>query len=220
MEIFNALQKIRGLTEGEFNKKLSNHEKSKNLPKDRRRLLFEIIKGRKSVDYTCSVDIERYAIQCLLPEIPSSLLHEHHLYSRGDLYEYDPPKNGCNIIKHGISFGEVVSYSKRFGTLSVACQNDKEERLVVFSDLNLDNGTYKLQLPLKGARELNYILSIAEHRRSGSGFRLISSRIMSSKEKKYRETMKQSFKNIYSSESDKDNFTNYCVEYIKKNLFY
>ena len=144
--------------------------------------------------------------------------HDGHVYSSCELYEYDPPKNGKNIIKHGIKFGDVVSYSKKFGTLLVPCPDDKDgERYVVFSDLNLENGIYKLQLPLSELKDLNFIISIVS--KSGGKFRFISSRIMSSKKKKYRETIQQSLRSVkFVDKNSKQQFVERCVEIIERDL--
>ena len=214
MERCDALLKIKNFRDDEFNKKIE-HQK---LPNERKKLLFGILKGDIEIDCFCKIDIEEYALKCLLPEVYEKMPHDGHVYSSGELYEYDPPKNGQNIIKHGLGFGEVVSYSKKFGTLLVPCPDDKdEERLVVFSDLNLENRIYKLQLPLSELKDLNFIISIVSN--SGGKFRFISSRIMSSKKKKYRETIQQSLRGVsFVDKNSKEKFVDRCVEIVDRDL--
>ena len=134
MDRFEAWQAIRCLSKEEFEEKI----KPQGLPKERHDLLFKFIQGEIQASYSCKPDIEEYALKILMPEVYAALPHERHPYSSCELYEYDPPKNGQNFIKHGLGFGEVVSYSTQFGTLLVPCPDDKDrERYVIFSDLKL-----------------------------------------------------------------------------------
>lgn len=179
-------------------------------------LLAEVINGRVTVSYPDIWDIERYALKYLLPEEYESLSLGDHCYSSSDLYEYDPPKNGQNIIKHGLSFGEVVSYSRKFGSLLVPCPDEQDgERMVVFSDLILKDE--KLSLPLANIdfSKENYTLSIVQYR--NGIFRFISSRLLSKTD--YKKTMDQAFRNIYNDKKEqKDAFINRCVEIIEEYL--
>lgn len=213
MDRFEALEALKRLTKKEFEEKIQPQK----LSKDRQDLLFNFIQGQIQVGYSCSPDIEDYALKCLSPEVYESLPHEGHPYSSGELYEYDPPKNGQNIIKHGIGFGEVVSYSPQFGTLMVPCPNNADgERYVIFSDLHLKCKGDELALPPPGIREINYTISIAHFR--DNKFRFISSRLMSSKEEKYRKTMEQAFGEIIADEQEKQGFIDRCVEILAAQL--
>ncbi len=215
MNRVEAWQAIQSLGREEFEKKIENQK----LPKDRQDLLFKFIRGEIPVGYSCAPDLEEYAIKSLMPEVYESLPHEAHPYSSCEIYDYDPPKNGQNIIKHGIGFGEVVSYSTKFGTLMVPCPNERDgERRVIFSDLNLKHGGAKLALPPAGIRELNYTISIVHHR--DSKFRFISSRLMSSKREKYRKTMEQAFGEIVSDEEARVGFIDRCMEIVETNLIH
>lgn len=213
MDRFEAWQAIKRLSKEEFEEKIS----FKKLPKDRQDLLFKFIQGEIELSYSCKPDVEAYALKCLMPEVYESLPHEDHAYSSGEFYEYDPSKNGQNIIKHGIGFGEVISYSSKFGTLMVPCPDDIDgERYVIFSDLNLKPGRDKLELPPPGIKEMNYTISIV-HQRDGR-FRFISSRLMSSKQEKYRKTMEQAFGAIIPDEQARQGFIERCMEIVTTHL--
>lgn len=215
MDRIKAWQAIKQLSKEEFEEKIE----SKKLSKDRQDLLFSFIQGEIQISYDCKFDIEEYALKCLTPEVCEFLPHEGHPYSSCELYEYDPSKNGQNIIKHGIGFGEVVSYSSQFGTLMVPCPDDRDgERHVIFSDLILKRGGDELAMPPPGIKETNYTLSIA-HYRDGR-FRFISSRLMSSKKEKYRKTMAQAFGKIIPDEQARQGFIDDCVEIVETRLIH
>lgn len=180
------------------------------------KLLTEVINGRVSVNYPNIWDIERYALKYLISEEYESLALGNHCYSSSELYEYDPPKNGQNIIKHGLSFGEVVSYSKKFGTLLVPCPDEKDgERVVIFSDLVLKGCNLSLPLENIDSSTENFTLSIAQCR--NGKFRFISSRLLS--KNNYKENMDQAFRNIYKEDKESKNaFVDRSVEIIKRDL--
>ncbi|WP_343674900.1 BrnT family toxin [Paraburkholderia heleia] len=208
-----AWQAITRLSKEEFDGRI----KCQKLSADRQELLFNFIQGETVVSYGYRLDIEDYAIKSLMPEVFASLPHEVRPYASRELYEYDPAKNGQNIIKHGIGFGEVVSYSKRFGTLLVPCPDERDgERYVIFSDLNLERAEDKLELAPRGIREMNYTVSIA-HQRDGR-FRFISSRLMSSKREKYKKTMQQAFGEIIDDVREREAFVDRCVEIVETQL--
>jgi hypothetical protein len=213
MDRFEAWQAVRRLSKEEFEERI----KLQKLPKDRQDLLFKFIRAEIQVSYSCKPDLEAYAVKSLIPEVYESLPHEGHPYSSCELYEYDPPKNGQNIIKHGVGFGEVVSYSQQFGALMVPCPDGRDgERQVIFSDLNLKCKGDELALPPRGIREMNYTVSIAHYR--GGKFRFISSRLMSSKKDKYRKTMGQAFGEIIPDEQARQSFIDRCMEIVATQL--
>jgi hypothetical protein len=182
----------------------------------RLKLLTEVINGRVDVSYPDIWDIEQYALKLLLPEEYKSLALRDHCYSSSELYEYDPPKNGQNIIKHGLSFGKVVSYSKKFGTLLVPCPDEQDgERVVIFSDILLRDKNFSLSLDNIDSSKENYTLSIAQSR--NGKFRFISSRLLS--KNSYKENMDQAFRNIYKENKEYKNvFVDRCVEIIERDL--
>lgn len=209
-ETLNRL--INEINKEEVQKKL----KKTGINDARLKLLTEVINGRLNVSHPDIWDIERYALKYLLPEEYKSLALSDHCYSSGDLYEYDPPKNGQNIIKHGLSFGGVVSYSTKFGTLLVPCPDEQDgERVVIFSDIFLKDKNISLPLDNIDLSKENYTLSIAQSR--NGKFRFISSRFLS--KNSYKENMDQAFRNIYKEEKESKNaFVARCVEIIERDL--
>lgn len=208
-----AWQQICRLSRNAFEEKI----KSEKLAKEREDLLFKFLQGAIQVSYGCKQDIEEYALKSLLPDLYKLLPHERHQYSSCEMYEFDPPKNGQNIIKHGIGFGEVVSYSRQFGTLMVPLPVvEGEQRCVIFSDLNLTRKGDKLQLPLSGVREMNYTISIAERKKDR--FRFISSRLLSTKKEKYEITIAQALREIIPDEQARQGFISRCVEFLEAHL--
>lgn len=213
MNDFDAWNTIKSLSNEAFEEKMVPQK----LPKDRQDLLYKFIQGKIEVNYTCKYDIEAYVLKCLTPEYYEKISHEGHPYSSSAFYEYDPPKNGQNIIKHGIGFGEVVSYSKKFGTLMVPIPNERDgERFAILSDLDLKRKSDKLAIPPLGIREMNCTISIA-NRREGK-FRFISARLLSSKKKKYEETIAQVLEEIMLDEQARQGFIDQCVETLERHL--
>ncbi|WP_155632380.1 hypothetical protein [Burkholderia vietnamiensis] len=213
MDMSEAWQAIKDLSREEFEERI----KHQGLPEARKDLLFKFIRGDIQVSYSCKPDIEAYVLKYLMPEFYESIPHKGHPYSSNELYEYDPPKNGQNILKHGIGFGEVVSYSRKFGTLLVPIPNEVDgERCVIFSDLDLKRDGDELEIPPPGIREMNYTISIANHR--NGKFRFISARILSSKKKKYEETIAQVLGEIIPDEQARRSFIDRCVEILEENL--
>jgi uncharacterized DUF497 family protein len=191
-------------------------EESRGLSVDRRDLLFKFIQEEVQVNSIYKLDIERGVLKWLLPEKYKLLSYVDDLSSKCGLHEYDPPKNGQNIIKHGIGFCEAVSYSKNFGSLTVPCSDKNDgERLVIFSDLDTGDNGNNLQMPLKNMSGLVCVITIAEQR--STGFKFISSRRMSSKN--YRNDMKKDFKNIFVNDPKaKKEFIDDCVKTVERDL--
>jgi hypothetical protein len=213
MDRFDAWKTIKSLSKEEFEEKIA----SQKLSKDRQDLLFKFIQGEIEVSCACKPDIEAYTLKCLMPDFYEKIAHERHPYSSSESYEYDPPKNGQNIIKHGIGFGEVVSYSRRFGTLLVPIPNERDgERYAILSDLDLKRESDELEIPPSGIREMNCTISIANHREGK--FRFISARLLSSKKKKYEETIAQALGEITPDEQVRQGFIARCVEILERDL--
>lgn len=213
MDRDEALNVIAGLSKEDFEERI----KPQKLPKDRQDLLFSFMQGEIQVSYACKPDIEDYALKSLIPEIYEILPHEGHPYSTCDNYEYDPPKNGQNIIKHGIGFGEVVSYSNQFGRLMVPVPNNNEEndeRLVIFSNLNLVPSINRLQMPLDSIEAKKYSVMSVTHYRDKK-FRFITAKILSSTREKYRRAIAQTLRDIGQ---EKQSFVDHCVEVLERDL--
>lgn len=209
-----ALSEIRALSEENFNSLFTSHSEIKD--EVRRNLLYKFIQGEIQIGYNCAPDLEMFAIKTILPDTYKNLEKNSHPYSSGDLYEYDPAKNGKNIIKHGLSFSEVVSYSTLFGALSVPFPDDQDvERFVMFSDLNSGNDGKNLTMPFGNTRGILYVLSIVTFR--GDKWRFISSRIMSTDN--YKKDMLQAFKDVWGDKKIKESFVDECIDTLKRNLF-
>lgn len=208
-----ALNEITNLKTDEFAKRVKNLK----LPAERIRQFLDVIRGELHIDSFLKIDIEEYALKIIFPDVYNQSMITEHLYSTCDLYEFNPAKNGQNVIKHGIGFQDVVSYSKKFGTLIISCpdKND-DERVVLFSDFDLEN-KYKVELALSSIKSPSCCISIATSR--GRKFRFISSRLLSSEKKKYTKTILQSLRSIeFSDEKSKIAFVNRCVEIIERDL--
>jgi uncharacterized DUF497 family protein len=211
MNIQEAMSCLREISEIEYKDKIN----SRGLPEDRQDLLFRFIHGEIHVNYSCKSDIESYAIKILRPDLYEKIEIEINPYSKGPFHEYDPPKNGQNIIKHGLGFNEVMSYSPRFGTLQVPIPNDDDgERRVLFSDFQLDGAS--LTLPLSDSPHISYTVSITHYRENR--FRFISSRFMSSDKKEYERTVNQVLRDTISDKSQRKLFVKACIEIIERDL--
>jgi uncharacterized DUF497 family protein len=188
------------------------------ISKERAIQFSEVLIGNISVDHFNKFDIEEFAIKHFhSPEIYHQIRTSEHNQSKCDAYEYDPAKNGQNIIKHGLAFGEVVSYSSRFGSVMIPIPHELDvRRVLIFSDLVL-NKEREIELPLSKIRNENFTLSVAVN--IDGKFRLISSKLLSSKKRKFVETVKQSIGDInFSSTDSRTEFTQYCIEIFERNF--
>ncbi|WP_301362240.1 hypothetical protein [Stutzerimonas nitrititolerans] len=190
-----------------------------HLPQDREEILKEILTGKKGLDISDEIDIKIYALKELFPDSHDSLKLKETIFSKSELCHYDPAKNGQNIIKHGVSFREVISYSTQFGTLMVPCpETNNERRIVIFSDLTIDNERYRLSLPLEGSKMRTKFHTLTVAQQIPAGFRFISSRLIS--RRKFSKTMKNAFKNIYPDNPEhKQEFINHCIGILRRDLF-
>lgn len=63
-----------------------------------------------------------------------------NFYSEQFDYEYDPAKNGQNILKHGISFQDVIENSNNnLGEICAETEGEGEKRFIYFSKYYLNN---------------------------------------------------------------------------------
>ena len=188
------------------------------LPADRLALLADVITGTRKLEPYTALDIHLFCLKKIFPEDYDSASPIRHSYSSSEFYEFDPAKNGQNLMKHGISFSEVVSFSRNFGALFVPCPDPRDsERLVIFSDLTVDSG-YDLDVPLESFNrgEKFYTLSIAQQREKR--FRFISSRQFT--RDSYMKAMEQSFKGIYEANpQERERFVTRCAEVLEEDLF-
>lgn len=204
---FNELKKLS-------RNEIIGHDSLKSLGNDRKELLYNFIQN-KSIYSSTDIDISSYAVKTISPEKYENCFISEHLYSSQEMIEYDPPKNGQNIIKHGLSFNEVVYFSERFGSLCVPL--DKERR-AIFSGILINKKNNKLSYPLNETHGLFNTISIVAKRKNDSlGFRFISSRIMS--RDGYRENVRQALSKVIEDKKEQAKFINDCVLYIEENLF-
>ncbi len=208
-----ALSRIQQLTLDEFSEKFLHL----NLTKSRTRQFHDVVTGKLIIRGHSQFDIQEFALKTIFNKVYKDFKTDSHLYSTGDLYEFDPAKNGQNLVKHGVGFGEVAHYSRRFGTLNIHCPDSNDsQRIVSFSDLDLEN-KYKLELPLSKIESPSYCISILKS--TDGKFRFISSRLLSSKKKKYMETIYQSLRSVnFSDETSKAAFVDLAVEILESNL--
>ncbi|ENV46394.1 hypothetical protein P255_00533 [Acinetobacter brisouii CIP 110357] len=114
-------------------------------------------------------------------------LAENNIISNGPCWEYDPAKNGQNIIKHGIEFGSVASYGGGdFGRLisytapgrwiNEDGEEEEEERRIVFSKYYTNGADKKFFLDRFKDDDILCIASVVTMH--DMKFRFISSRVI------------------------------------------
>jgi uncharacterized DUF497 family protein len=123
--------------------------KIKGISPERKAKLICMLLNYKSLDITTCLDIRLYALKTISPEKFQSLKPHEHCYSSNSQYEYDPQKNGQNIIKHGISFGEVMS---DFGS-TVVESGKAAQKMIFISKMK----TERLSFPLSTFQEIEFI---------------------------------------------------------------
>lgn len=206
---------FKNMPEEELSQKL----KGLNLPQNRDVVLGEILTGNIKLHINDELDIKVYALKKLLPDSYEKLNLLEKVFSKSELDRYDPVKNGQNIMKHGLSFREVVSFSTQFGTLMVPLlEMDKERRVVIFSDLSINNKKYPLALPLEGVsgRSKLYTFSVAQQ--IDFDFRIISSRLIS--KTKFSKKIKNDLRGVrFESDEQRGLFFNRCIGIIRRDLF-
>lgn len=208
-----ALQWLAAIEDDELRRKL----KSFGLATSRQQLLYEIIRNKKKVDFYVKVDIERYVLKKLFLEEYNGLRLGHHLYSSSELYEYDPPKNGENMMKHGFNFAEVVSYSNNFGRYIVSCPDERDgARYVMFSTVDSEAAGQRLDFPMPAVEGKVAVMSVGQM--TDLKFRFISARFLSPDS--YEEILKRAIKNIYEDDPvAKAEFMQQCADTIKELFF-
>jgi hypothetical protein len=208
-----ALQLLAELHDDDLKRRLN----TLGLATDRQDLLYELIRGKKKVGFYTKVDIQRFAFKALFPEAYKQLVLGHHLYSSSDLYEYDPPKNGQNMIKHGFSFAEVASHSSNFGTYIVACPDARDgTRYVMFSTIDAGLGDTRLDFPMPAVKGKVAVMSVAAI--VDCKFRFISARFLSFNSRK--KILKGAFKNLCMDDPvSKAVFMESCMRKIEELFF-
>lgn len=151
-------------------------------------LLIKILSRNLKIDNFLMNDILRCIVKKLseaknLDYFNAFKIPENHLFSKGSLYEYDPAKNGQNILKHGLDFGAVVSYGGNdYGRLISYTNSEIEDRFVIFSKYYVDNKNNIFLSDDKKKEDFLCIATIATN--VDIGFRFISSRALNVKDSK------------------------------------
>lgn len=79
-------------------------------------------------------------ICCIAKSLEFQNIPHENIYSKNELIEFDPAKEGKNILKHGIHFNEIISYLDDKASL-ISEQRTKagEKRVVYFMGLHKKN---------------------------------------------------------------------------------
>jgi len=167
------------------------------ISKDRYDFIVKILTRNIKVNEFLMNDI----LRCIVKKICESQgidflstfkLPENHLLSKTPLYEYDPAKNGQNILKHGLDFGSVVSFGGAdYGRLISYTKSGDEKRVVIFSKYYVLNNNNIFLSDDKKTEDFLCIATIAIN--VDHGFRFISSRALKVKNEK---TLQRELKNI------------------------
>lgn len=156
----------------------------------------------------------------MFPEQFSNIKLPEDFSNNCENYEFNSSKNGQNIIKHGFSFNELMSYSENFGALVIPLENIKgENRIVIFSILNTGNNGENLELPPSKTKGKIATLTIAKQLEDNFKFRLISSMRLSSKERNWKHQISTSVRLENLSQEDKDLFLARCHEILEESIF-
>lgn len=196
-------------------------QKGMELSDDRIDLLQAIIRGEYEVDHLYTLlDIHLACLKVLFRDEYLKAKIPPHANADGEVYTYDPAKNGMNLIKHGLAFNEVAAYSPGFGALNVPCPDSQDGvRMVVLSKLVIPE-SFPPILPtsrLKDGKGLS-TLSIAVF--EGDKYRFISSRTF--REDDWKPVMRGAVKNIYAAkgeEKQRADFLDLCREKVQEHLF-
>lgn len=196
-------------------------QKGLELSDERVALLQAIIREEYEVDHLYSLlDIRLACLKLLFREEYLKAKVQPHANASGELYTYDPAKNGLNLIKHGLTFNEVASFSPAFGALTVPCPDSQDGvRMVILSKLFIPE-PFQLILPTSGLESGEDLstLSIAVFREGR--YRFISSRIL--REDGWEAHLKGAVKNIYAGEGEaalKQAFLKQCKAAVREHLF-
>jgi len=193
--------------------------KMQGLSKKRRELLCKFIKGELQIEPIAACDIKAYLSKRLGSYFCNGHFQGQHPYADNDDYTYDPAKNGENIIKHGISFNEVYSYSPNFGTMLVPVPDKTDvARYVMFCDLDIASDTNKLVMPPCSIenRKMAYVICIIDC--SSGKLRFISARFLSEKRRKYERTIEQTLERLDIKKKEKKDFILHCLDFFERNL--
>lgn len=193
----------------------------KGLSPQRIEVLQNVVRGGQEIDDVYALlDVHLFALKVAFPSEYEAADAPPHDAASGQLLQYDPPKNGHNLIKHGLTFGETYSYSKDFGTLIVPCPNEHDgERVAIFTKLVVPQG-FALVLPTDKIKACSDLCTMTSATVTDGGFRFITSRTFD------RETWQEALNNaaakIYPDKADstrKKTFIKDCDDLVRVELF-
>ena len=156
--------------------------------------------------------IRQYVFKVVFPEQYEALM-EQDVYADGENHLYDTAKNGKNIVKHGISFDELLSYAGGNGTVIVPIVVRGEERRAVFWRLSASAPLrFPLNPPIQGGRVLSIVKPVGER------FRFISARVVSENERDHRMAAKSQLKDVEDlAVEDRPGFLQDLLDIIARN---
>lgn len=198
---------------------LSEYRTNMGISKERLNLLHDVLSGTQDVrNLDSRVDIQLFALKTVFKAEYLAAKVKPLEGETKHLITYDPPKNGQNIIKHGLSFTELATYSPGFGILMVPCPSkDDCERLVIFNRLEVHEA-YEFDLPTKVMRERSDLCTLTIALTEGEGFRVISSRPFH--RDNWDKIMAAELKGIYADEpKEKKSFIEKCQKKVEGELF-
>lgn len=196
-------------------------QKGMELSDDRIDLLQAIIRGEHEVDHLYSLlDIHLACLKVLFRNEYLKATVKPHANANGENYSYDPAKNGMNLIKHGLTFNEVVSFSPAFAALTIPCPDDQDGvRMVILSKLEVPRKAPPI-LPTPGIKHGQDLstLSIAVFEKEK--YRFISARAF--REDDWQVVMRGAVKNIYAGKGEeklRNEFLGRCRKKVREHLF-
>lgn len=193
----------------------------KGLSPERIEVLQNVVRGEQEIDDVYALlDVHLFAIKVAFPsEYEVANVPPHDAASK-HLVTYDPQKNGHNLIKHGLAFGETYSFSKDFGTLMVPCPNERDgERVAIFSKLVVPEGS-ALLLPTGKIKDRSDLCTMTSATVTDEGFRFITSRAFD--RDTWQEALNNAAAKIYPDKADsatKKKFIEECDDLVRAELF-
>lgn len=193
----------------------------RGLSPERIEVLQKVVTGEQEIDDVyVLLDVHLFCLKEAFPrEYEAANVPPHDAASK-HLVTYDPQKNGHNLIKHGLAFGETYSYSKDLGTLMVPCPNERDgERVAIFSKLVVPEGS-ALLLPTSKIKDRSDLCTMTSATVTDDGFRFITSRAFD--RDTWHEALNNTAAKIYPDKADsatKKKFIEECDDLVRAELF-
>lgn len=191
---------------------------NEKISQERKDLLFKIITNQIHVDNRTYVPLIHFSIKIISPEFYKNNKDKlpEDMHNSCELYEYDTSKNGQNIIKHGFSFSQAMSYQEKFGCLMIPLQDIKgEERLILFSIINIPNSPENSHSVFITEK----IAAMTIIKQTDGRFRLISSMRLSSKESNWKRQISTAVKINHYTEKERRIFLKCTYKKLKNRIF-